>query len=93
MSDPRKSYRVLVRYTIRHDRIFKSEMVPLNEYDSLAEVEQALRGMDLTKLAKNYELRKDDVLAGVRIEIFKKAERGERRVRVYALKTESENWF
>ena len=93
MHDSQKSYRVLVRYTIRRDRIYKSEMVPLNGYQSFAEAQQAVQGMRLKELAENYKLDKGDVLAGLRIEIFRKTERGERRVRVYSLSIESENWF
>jgi len=93
MRGTRKPYLVLVRYTIRHGRILKSEMAIQNEYDTFAEAEQAARSMDLKKLAENYKLRRDDALVGVRIEMFSKSERGERRLRIYTLKAGSEIWF
>ena len=93
MPDQQKLYLILVRYITQHGRITKSEMVIQAEHSTFAAAEQAARGMNLKTLAKNYKLLENDVLVGVRIELFVKTEKDEKRLRTYTLQAEPENRF
>jgi hypothetical protein len=70
----------------------KSEMVPLNEYNTFDEAGQAARGMTPKKLTKKLKLRKNDALVGIRIEVFIKTGWGDRRVKVHTLNLAPEGW-
>ncbi|MFZ0820043.1 MAG: hypothetical protein WAM91_08225 [Candidatus Acidiferrales bacterium] len=89
---PPKEYLVFARYIFRHGRVNKSELVRLNRYDTRAEAERAVRGMNLRKMAKDYKLRGDDRLLELRIEGFVMKEGGEKRFKANVLTLAEHAW-
>lgn len=77
-----KLYVVVARYIARRGGNWDSSIVPVGEYETFAEAESVAAKIVPTKLAKSYTPKAGYVLAEIRIELYRKKEKGEYRLRL-----------
>jgi hypothetical protein len=77
-----KLYVVVARYIARRGGNWDSSIVPVGEYETFAEAESVAAKIIPPKLAKRYTPKEGYILAEIRIELYRKREKGEYRLRL-----------
>jgi hypothetical protein len=77
-----KLYVVVARYIARRGGNWDSYIMPVGEYETYAEAKTVAARIVPAKLADSYKLREGYVLAEIRIELYRRRQEGDYRLRV-----------
>jgi len=76
-----KSYVVMTRYIARRAGNWHSSLTPAGEYQTAAEAAKAVNRIIPAELAKSYKPKEGYLLVQIRIELYQRTAKGDRRIR------------